>query len=110
MGIRLDIDDFGTGYSSLSCLHQFPLSGLKIDRQFINNVAERRDYASVIEAIVSLAHNLGIQLVAEGIETAEQLALLRALNCDLGQGYYFSKPLDAEGAEALLREGHVQAA
>src|SRR5262249_42441442 len=74
LGVRLDIDDFGTGYSSLSCLHQFPLSGLKIDRQFINNVAERRDYEAVVHAIVSLAHNLGIQLVAEGIETAEQVA------------------------------------
>src|SRR5262245_15174967 len=102
-GIRLDIDDFGTGYSSLSCLHQFPVSGLKIDRQFINNVAERRDYAAVVHAIVSLAHHLGIQLVAEGIETAEQVAQLRSLGCDMGQGYFLGEPVDAGAFEELLR-------
>lgn len=104
-GIRLDIDDFGTGYSSLSCLHQFPLSGLKIDRQFINNVADRRDYAAVIHAIVSLAHHLDIHLVAEGIETAAQVAQLRALGCDMGQGYFFGRPMDATEFETLLQNG-----
>jgi predicted signal transduction protein with EAL and GGDEF domain len=103
MGLRLQMDDFGTGYSSLGCLHRFPLDGLKIDRSFVNNTSERRDYAAVIQAIITLARNLGIEVVAEGLETPEQVALLQALDCEFGQGYYFSRPLPADAAEALLR-------
>ena len=103
MGLRLQMDDFGTGYSSLGCLHRFPLDGLKIDRSFVNNTSSRRDYAAVIQAIITLARNLGIEVVAEGLETADQVALLQALDCEFGQGYYFSKPLPADRAEALLR-------
>jgi diguanylate cyclase (GGDEF)-like protein len=95
MGVRLHMDDFGTGYSSLSCLHRFPLTGLKIDQNFVKSAAENRDYAAIVHAIVTLAKNLGMSLVAEGIETAEQLALLQAMDCDEGQGFYFSKPLEA---------------
>jgi diguanylate cyclase (GGDEF)-like protein len=102
LGIRLHVDDFGTGYSSLSCLHQFPLDGLKIDRKFMQNVNERRDYAAVVNAIVQLARNLGLKLIAEGIETAEQVAMLQAMDCDLAQGYYFDRPHDVAGAEAFI--------
>ncbi len=100
MGLELHMDDFGTGYSSLSCLHRFPLNGLKIDRAFVDNVNERRDYAAVVNAIVSLAHNLGIQLVAEGVETADQIVLLQAMGCDQAQGFYFARPMKAEHAIA----------
>src|SRR5207302_6641994 len=89
LGVRLHMDDFGTGYSSLSCLHRFPLNCLKIDRSFMQNASERREYAAVVSAIVDLARNLGMKLVAEGIESAEQVALLQAMGCDFAQGYYF---------------------
>jgi EAL domain-containing protein (putative c-di-GMP-specific phosphodiesterase class I) len=102
MGIRLHMDDFGTGYSSLSCLHRFPLNGLKIDRSFVQSVDERRDFAAVVHAIVTLARNLGMTLVAEGIETADQVAMLQSMGCDKAQGYYFSRPLDALAAENYL--------
>jgi EAL domain-containing protein (putative c-di-GMP-specific phosphodiesterase class I) len=103
MGVRLHMDDFGTGYSSLSCLHRFPLTGLKIEQNFVKSASENRDYAAIVHAIVSLAKNLGMSLVAEGIETADQLALLLAMDCDEGQGYYFSKPLEAADALEYLR-------
>jgi EAL domain-containing protein (putative c-di-GMP-specific phosphodiesterase class I) len=103
MGIRLFMDDFGTGYSSLSCLHQFPLTGLKIDQNFVKRASESRDYAAIVQAIVVLARNLGMSLVAEGIETPEQLALLLAMECDKGQGYYFARPMDAAAAEDYIR-------
>jgi diguanylate cyclase (GGDEF)-like protein len=103
MGVRLHMDDFGTGYSSLSCLHRFPLTGLKIDQNFVKSASENRDYAAIVHAIVSLAKNLGMSLVAEGIETADQLALLLAMDCDEGQGYYFSKPVEASAALEYLR-------
>jgi EAL domain-containing protein (putative c-di-GMP-specific phosphodiesterase class I) len=96
------MDDFGTGYSSLGCLHRFPLQGLKIDRSFVATTSARRDYAAVIQAIITLARNLGIEVVAEGVETAEQVALLQALDCEFGQGYYFAKPLPPEAAEKML--------
>jgi diguanylate cyclase (GGDEF)-like protein len=102
LGVRLHMDDFGIGQSSLSCLHRFPLDGLKIDRSFIHNVSERRDYAAVVHAIVNLAHNLGMKLIAEGIETAEQVALLQAMDCDQAQGFYFERPGDTKAAERCL--------
>jgi diguanylate cyclase (GGDEF)-like protein len=103
LGVRLQMDDFGTGYSSLSCLHQFPLNCLKIDRSFIENLGERRDYAAVVQAIIQLARNLGMQLVAEGIERPEQVAMLQAMECDRAQGYLFSRPVDVQEAEAFIR-------
>jgi len=102
LGVKLHLDDFGTGYSSLSSLHLFPLNGLKIDRSFMTTVSERRDYMAVVQAIISLARHLGMKLIAEGIETAEQIALLQAMDCDLAQGYYFLKPADSIGAEAFI--------
>jgi diguanylate cyclase (GGDEF)-like protein len=102
LGVRLHMDDFGTGYSSLSMLHQMPLHGLKIDRKFMQNVSEHRDYAAVVHAIVTLARNLNMKLIAEGIEDGDQVALLQAMDCDLAQGYFFAPPRDAAGAEAYL--------
>ncbi|MEQ9460306.1 MAG: EAL domain-containing protein [Phycisphaeraceae bacterium] len=98
MGVLLAMDDFGTGYSSLSCLHQYPFNVLKIDKSFIQSMEEKLQLGAVIQAIVTLAHTLGIQVVAEGIEEAGQLAALQALECDLGQGYFFAKPLPADDA------------
>lgn len=103
LGIRLHMDDFGTGYSSLNYLHQFPFSGLKIDKSFIDNLSTRRDYAAVVNAIIALARNLNMKLIAEGIETAEQVAMLQAFECDYAQGYYFDRPRDKAGAEQFIR-------
>ena len=103
LGVHLHMDDFGTGYSSLSCLHRFPLNCLKIDGSFIQNLGERRDYAAIVHAIITLARNLGIRLIAEGIENAEQLVMLQTMECDEAQGYYFSRPMDAATAEEFLR-------
>ena len=91
-GFRLAIDDFGTGYSSLACLHQFPFDLLKLDRFFLEGLVHSDDRAAIVRTITSLATILGFRVVAEGIETAEQLALLRELGCDFGQGYYFCRP------------------
>jgi diguanylate cyclase (GGDEF)-like protein len=107
LGVQLHLDDFGTGYSSLSSLHLFPLNGLKIDRSFIKHLSERRDYRVVVESIISLARHLDMQLIAEGIETAEQVELLKSMDCDLVQGYYFNRPADAETAEqCILQPSH----
>ena len=101
-GIKLLMDDFGTGYSSLSYLHRFPVSTLKIDASFVRRMDVDRKDADIIETIVTLAHTLDMDLVAEGVETASQLAQLRALKVEYGQGYYFAKPLDSDEAEALI--------
>jgi diguanylate cyclase (GGDEF)-like protein len=100
--IQLSLDDFGTGYSSLSYLHRFPLDILKIDRSFVSSLDSMKKNLEVVQAILNLAHHLGMSVVAEGIETPEQLSLLRLLGCELGQGYLFAKPLDAEATETLL--------
>jgi EAL domain-containing protein (putative c-di-GMP-specific phosphodiesterase class I) len=101
-GIQLGIDDFGTGYSSLSYLHRFPIMALKVDRSFVSRMGDDRENLEIVRTIVSLAHNLKMDVVAEGVETVEQLAQLRALGCELGQGYLFSKPVNCEIAETLL--------
>jgi EAL domain-containing protein (putative c-di-GMP-specific phosphodiesterase class I) len=100
--LQLCIDDFGTGYSSLSRLRQFPIDTLKIDRSFVSHMHEESENAEMVYAIVSLAHNLGMDVVAEGIEIAEQLVRLKALQCEQGQGYFFSPPLDYRAATALI--------
>jgi diguanylate cyclase (GGDEF)-like protein len=101
-GIKLAMDDFGTGYSSLSRLHDFPLDAIKIDRAFIANLTGNRDYAAVIHAITALAGNLGFTVVAEGVETHEQVAELQALSCHKAQGYLFHKPAEPPVIEAYL--------
>ncbi len=100
--IQLSLDDFGTGYSSLSYLHRFPLDILKIDRSFISNLDSMEKNLEVVQAILNLAHHLGMSVVAEGIETQEQLSLLRLLGCELGQGYLFAQPLDPQAIETLF--------
>ncbi|GAA6619215.1 putative bifunctional diguanylate cyclase/phosphodiesterase [Scytonema sp. NUACC26] len=98
LGVELHMDDFGTGYSSLSYLHRFPVNVLKIDRSFINS----SEYSEIVWTIITLAHNLNLDVIAEGIETIEQLEKLRGLQCKYGQGYFFSKPVEASAAEALI--------
>ncbi|MEH2421461.1 MAG: EAL domain-containing protein [Nostoc sp.] len=102
MGIELSIDDFGTGYSSLGRLYNFPISMLKIDRSFVSSIGASSRNLEIIEIILTLANKLGVDVLAEGVETKEQLALLRKLNCEYGQGHFFSVPLNSSAAEALI--------
>src|SRR6202045_1247017 len=102
LGIRLAIDDFGTGYSSLSYLHRFPLDTLKIDRSFISSMRDDGEGMEIARTILPMAYNLQLDVVAEGVETIQQVALLKKLRCKYGQGFYFSQPLSAEGTAALL--------
>lgn len=105
LNVKLHIDDFGTGYSSLSYLHQFPLDALKIDRSFIAKIGiDNEEKLEIVKAIVALANNLNLDVIAEGVETAEQLTHLRHLNCKNIQGYLFSRPLNAESAKKFLRQ------
>ena len=104
LGVRLSIDDFGTGYSSLSYLRRFPMDTLKIDRSFVQNLPGNPENLEIIRTIMGLARNLGMDVVAEGAETADEIAHLKALDCDFGQGYFFSKPVDSEEAGSLLRK------
>jgi diguanylate cyclase (GGDEF)-like protein/PAS domain S-box-containing protein len=106
LGIRLAIDDFGTGYSSLGYLHRFPLDMLKIDRSFISGISDGLNGMEIARTIMPLAKNLHLDVVAEGVETAEQARELKKLNCKYAQGFYYSIPLSADEAEALMTE-HV---
>jgi len=105
MGIRISIDDFGTGYSSLSYLKRFPIDVLKIDRSFVCDLPKDEDDAAIASTIIAMAHNLGIRVVAEGVETVEQLNFMREHNCGAMQGYYLSKPLPPEQFEDFLKSG-----
>jgi EAL domain-containing protein (putative c-di-GMP-specific phosphodiesterase class I) len=104
MGVLVSVDDFGTGYSSMSYLRRFPIDKLKIDRVFINEIASRPEDASIVRAIVSLAHSLSLKVVAEGVETPAQLDFLKAAGCDEYQGYHFSRPLPAGDFARLIRD------
>jgi diguanylate cyclase (GGDEF)-like protein len=102
LGVKLSVDDFGTGYSSLSYLKRFPVSLLKVDKSFIDGLGRDTEDTAIVEAVIGLAHALGLTAVAEGVETKEQLAHLNILGCDLYQGYYFSRPRPAEELASLL--------
>ena len=102
IGLRLSIDDFGTGYSSLSYLHRYPVDILKIDRSFVSRMNDGADGLQIVQAIISLARSLDMQVVAEGTETESDIACLKAVGCQFAQGYHFSRPVDAETAHGLL--------
>jgi EAL domain-containing protein (putative c-di-GMP-specific phosphodiesterase class I) len=106
LGFRIGIDDFGTGYSSLSYLKHFHIHTLKIDRSFVSDITRKRKSEAVVHSIVSLGQGLGLSVVAEGVETAEQAALLRQIGCDEMQGYFFGKPMTAEQLEEQLSVSH----
>lgn len=103
-GVELSLDDFGTGFSSLSYLHRFPFDVLKIDRSFVIEIVDNPDALRLVQTIIELGQDLGLELVAEGVETAEQAKILHGLGCDVGQGYYFSRPVDVAAATALIDE------
>ena len=103
LGVRLCIDDFGTGYSSLSYLRRFALDILKIDRSFVSDMLNNSESQEIVKTILSLGSNLGMEIVAEGVETAEQVSLLKSLGCEYAQGYFFSRPLDSAGVARTLQ-------
>ncbi|MDP9108367.1 MAG: EAL domain-containing protein [Pseudomonadota bacterium] len=105
IGVQMSLDDFGTGYSNMSYLKKFPIERLKIDKSFVMNMANDADDASIVRAVIALSHSLGIEVIAEGIETREVLALLKTLRCDEAQGYFFSKPLPELSLQGLLQTG-----
>jgi len=104
MGVRLSIDDFGTGYSSLGYLKQFPIDTIKIDRSFVKDLATDAKDAAIVSAVIVLAHSLGLEVVAEGVETQDQLAILKLHQCDRMQGFLYSRALAAGECERLLQD------
>ena len=110
LGCRILVDDFGTGYSSLSYLKHLPIDTLKIDRTFVRDMAADANDAAIVSAIVGIAKSLGLALVAEGIESAEQLECLRSLGCQVGQGFFFSPPISAESCSLILEKLRAQRA
>ena len=108
MGLMISLDDFGTGYSSLSYLKQFPVNKLKIDQSFVRDITTDPSDASIVASIITLAHNLGLNVVAEGCETLEQLDFIRSYHCEQVQGYLFARPLPTDDAEQMLRKGIIE--
>ncbi|WP_322029507.1 putative bifunctional diguanylate cyclase/phosphodiesterase [Paraburkholderia sp. J76] len=104
IGVRISVDDFGTGYSSLSYLKRFPLHHLKVDRTFVAGLPDNRDSVAITQAVVAMAHSLGMRVTAEGVETPEQSSFLRSLRCERQQGYLFGRPVSAQACATLLRE------
>ncbi len=109
-GFGISIDDFGTGYSSLSYLKRYPIKAIKIDRSFVDGIADDPDDKAIADAIISMAHSLGMRVIAEGVETEQQLAELKKMDCDAAQGFLFHQPLSAEDFEALLNETEAKLA
>jgi EAL domain-containing protein (putative c-di-GMP-specific phosphodiesterase class I) len=106
-GISIALDDFGTGYSSLSYLQKLPIDTLKIDRSFVANIIANDSDKNIVAGLVSMAHSMGIDVVAEGVETPEQYALLEDMACDQMQGYLICKPLPAKEMTTILKTGNV---
>ncbi|MEM7760518.1 MAG: EAL domain-containing protein, partial [Cyanobacteria bacterium P01_A01_bin.40] len=100
--IKISMDDFGTGFSSFSYLHRFPINTLKVDRSFVSNMSQGEKNREIVNTIIILAHRLGMDVIAEGIETAEELAILKGFDCEYAQGYFFAKPLSKEDATKLI--------
>jgi EAL domain-containing protein (putative c-di-GMP-specific phosphodiesterase class I) len=110
LGVRFSLDDFGTGFSSFVHLNSLPITLLKIDKSFVGGMEQREENRQLVHAMINLAHNLNLEVVAEGVETPEQLDLLRGFDCDQVQGYLISKPLPlAELVEYLMFDGSQQA-
>jgi EAL domain-containing protein (putative c-di-GMP-specific phosphodiesterase class I) len=105
IGVRLAIDDFGTGYSSLSYLKRFPIDTLKIDQSFVRDIVNDTDGATIVSAVIGLGKNLKQRVIAEGVETPEQLAFLRNHECEVGQGFHFSHAVPAAAFGQLLESG-----
>ena len=110
IGVQLALDDFGTGFSSLSHLKRFPIDALKIDPSFVRDLTTDEDDASIVTAVIGMGKNLHMRVVAEGVETSEQLAMLREFGCPQGQGYYFSRPVPALEFGHLVKHGEQAAA
>jgi EAL domain-containing protein (putative c-di-GMP-specific phosphodiesterase class I) len=106
-GVRISVDDFGTGYSSLSYLKRFPLHNLKIDRSFVAGLPDHRDSIAITQAVVAMAHSLGMNVTAEGVETPEQAAFLRSIDCDKQQGYLYSRPVGASAYARALADAYA---
>jgi EAL domain-containing protein (putative c-di-GMP-specific phosphodiesterase class I) len=104
LGIRLSIDDFGTGYSSLAYLKRMPVDEIKIDKSFVMGMFDHKDDETIVRSTIDLGHNMGLKVVAEGVETEEMLMRLKDLRCDLAQGYHLSRPLPPEKLEAWLHK------
>jgi EAL domain-containing protein (putative c-di-GMP-specific phosphodiesterase class I) len=102
LGVAVALDDFGTGYSSLSHLQELPITTVKVDRSFVSRVDTDAGAAAIVKAVIGLSHSLGLQVIAEGIESDAQLRLLQAMGCDIGQGFLFAHPLPADVFRALL--------
>lgn len=102
LGIQVQIDDFGTGYSSLGSLQKLPVSKLKIDRTFINQLGNKNGSVEIVQTILAFAKSLGIQVIAEGVETADQLSTLKTLHCKFVQGFLFAKPVEQQEAGLLI--------
>ena len=108
LGVRIALDDFGTGYSSLSYMKRFPIDALKIDQSFVRDMTSDSDDASIVSAVIDMGRSLNMRVVAEGIQTRDQLQFLKARHCPEGQGFYFAPPVPAEQLTGLLSEGIVR--